>query len=79
MSLADATTATSTKEPLYSVGEGTINNNSVEVEETIGVIILGILCLLLLLALLRSQKRNRQLLEYQVKELQKNTGKEHNQ
>lgn len=50
--------------------------NSIEVEDTVGVIVLGIVCIVLLFALLRAQKRTRQLLEHQLKELQKATPKE---
>ncbi len=50
--------------------------NSVEVEDTVGVIVLGFVCIVLLFALLRAQKRTRQMLEHQVKELQKATVKE---
>ncbi|MBI5930731.1 MAG: hypothetical protein HY862_15585 [Chloroflexi bacterium] len=52
------------------------NENSVKVADTVGVIVLGMVCIVLLFALLRSQKRTRQLLEQQIKELQKATVKE---
>ncbi len=62
----------------YTMNEKPASNqeNSIEVEDTVGVIVLGIVCIVLLFAMLRAQKRTRQLLEYQLKELQKATIKE---
>lgn len=39
--------------------------------DTVGVLILGLICILLLLALLRSQKHTRRILERQIEALKK--------
>lgn len=74
-----AYTTNEVMEQPYNMSEKSATNsqeNSVEVEDTLGVIVLGIVCIILLFALLRAQKRTRQLLEHQIKELQKATLKE---
>ncbi len=57
---------------LVSQAEG--SSVSTQVADTVGVLILGFICVLLLLALLRSQKQMRRLLERQIKMLQQQVG-----
>lgn len=52
------------------------NDTSVEVRESVGTLFLGIIAMLLLLALLRSQRRTMQLLEKQLEETKTTQRKE---
>lgn len=50
----------------YDNGSGGSSHNSVSVHEAAGAVFLGLICAMLLMALLRSQRRERKLLEEMV-------------
>ncbi len=71
------------QEPVTLSGSGgqqvaqiTGGSNSTQIADSLGAIILGFICIMLLLALLRSHKHTRKILEAQIKKLQTQLEKE---
>lgn len=52
-------------------GNNNANGNSLAIKDTVGIILMALISLLLLLALLRSQRQTRAALEQQLAALQK--------